>query len=260
MTRCRVCRRCRKRGPRAQRPKDYDVDDARVYYYYCCRTRCGGARRLLAVAYRPHDDPIESRVFVFVFGPRQQQQQQPMPPQPPSDEEGEDRRRCRRGRTAATATAAVAPSLTPNGGGRSSGDSNPEQSARTRTHRTDHLHVVYAGDDEDDVEFGRFRRARLLQPSLSTANVRVDNAAASTGGTSAIEYRARRYGMYAAAASATTADARYGLRYGLSSALAPQDTKTSSAAAAFFLRLVTFILYVNIFLSECILWSTSSML
>ncbi|XP_025418626.1 kinesin-like protein CG14535 isoform X3 [Sipha flava] len=168
----------------------------------------------------------------YILQQQQQQQQQQ------SDVEGEDRRRCRRSRIAATATAtATAAAVVPsslNGGGRnrsSSGASNPEQSARARTHRTDDLHAVFAASAAGDEQSGRFRRAR--QPN-SPATVRVDDA--TTTAVAAAEYRARRYGMYAATASAANADARYGLRYGLSSSLAPQDTKTSSAAAAFFLR------------------------
>ncbi|XP_015376978.1 PREDICTED: uncharacterized protein LOC107171261, partial [Diuraphis noxia] len=131
-----------------------------------------------------------------------------------ADEEGEDRQRRR--------TSAVAVPPLPNGGGRSSA-ANPEQSARSRTHRTDDTHALYAAAAakvEDEVR--RLTRGCLPLPTTDVEAV-------------ALEYRRRRYGMYATAS--VTADDRYGHRYGLSSGLttSSQDPKTSSAAAAFFL-------------------------
>jgi len=173
-------------------------------------------------------------VFVFVFGPQQQQPQLSSSPvataadpchrRRRADEEGEDRHRRR------TSAVVVPPPL--NGGGRSSA-ANPEQSARSRTHHTDDTHALYAAaaaKAEDEVR--RLTRGRLPLPT--TTDVEAATAAA-------LDYRRRRYGMYATAA--VTADDRYGHRYGLSSGLTtPQDPKTSSAAAAFFLRSVITIL------------------
>lgn len=164
-------------------------------------------------------------VFVFVFGP---QQQPPLSSSPAAaavpchrrrraDEEGEDRHRYR--------TSAIVVPPPPNVGGRSSA-ANPEQSARSRTHRTDDTRALYAAaaaKAKDEVR--RLTRGRLPLPTTTDAEA------------AALDYCRRRYGMYATAA--VTADDRYGHRYGLSSGLTtPQDPKTSSAAAAFFLRLV----------------------
>ncbi|KAL4119412.1 hypothetical protein QTP88_012221 [Uroleucon formosanum] len=138
-----------------------------------------------------------------------------------ADEEGEDRHRYR--------TSAIVVPPPPNGGGRSSA-ANPEQSARSRTHRTDDTHALYAtaaAKAKDEVR--RLTRGRLPLPTTTDAEA------------ATLDYCRRRYGMYATAA--VTADDRYGHRYGLSSGLTtPQDPKTSSAAAAFFLRLVIIIL------------------
>lgn len=143
---------------------------------------------------------------------RQQKQQPPFVGSCPDDNdhtEGEDQSCRRRCLTAATAAAAAVPppyGRVDGGGGRSSA-ANPTQVARTRTRRTDDSHAAVS-------PYGPATAAVI----------------------SAEEFRRRRYGMYAAASS-TSADARYGLRYGLSSSLASQDPK-ASAAAAFFLRLV----------------------
>lgn len=144
---------------------------------------------------------------------RQQKQQPPFVGSCPDDNdhtEGEDqscRRRCLTAATAAAAAAVPPPYGRVDGGGGRSSAANPTQVARTRTRRTDDSHAAVS-------PYGPAKAAVI----------------------SAEEFRRRRYGMYAAASS-TSADARYGLRYGLSSSLAPQDPK-ASAAAAFFLRLV----------------------
>lgn len=167
-------------------------------------------------------------VCLFLFsGP---QQQQPPPSSPAvvpchrrrraDEEEGEDWHRHR------TSTVVV-PSL-PNGGGRNGSSAvNPEQSARSRTHRTDDTHASYATAAKVEDEVRRLTRGRLPLPTTT------DHESATAA---ALDYRRRRYGMYATAA--VTADDRYGHRYGLSSGLTTQDPKTSSAAAAFFLRSV----------------------
>ncbi|XP_026804712.1 kinesin-like protein CG14535 isoform X1 [Rhopalosiphum maidis] len=134
------------------------------------------------------------------------------------EEEGEDRHRHR--------TSAVVVPLPPNGGGRNgSSAANPEQSARSRTHRTDDTHASYATAAKVEDEVRRLTRGRLPLPTTT------DHESATAA---ALDYRRRRYGMYATAT--VTADDRYGHRYGLSSGLTTQDPKTSSAAAAFFLR------------------------
>ncbi|XP_025202408.1 kinesin-like protein CG14535 isoform X3 [Melanaphis sacchari] len=135
------------------------------------------------------------------------------------EEEGEDRHRHR------TSAVVVVPSP-PNGGGRNgSSAANPEQSARSRTHRTDDTHALYAAAAKAEDEVRRLTRGRLPLPTTTDP----ESATAA-----ALDYRRRRYGMYATAA--VTADDRYGHRYGLSSGLTQQDPKTSSTAAAFFLR------------------------
>ncbi|KAE9527380.1 hypothetical protein AGLY_013078 [Aphis glycines] len=161
---------------------------------------------------------------MFLFsGPQQQQPPSSSPAVVPchrgrraDEEEGEDRHRHR--------TSAVVVPSPPNGGGRNgSSAANPEQSARSRTHRTDETHALYAAAKAAEDEVRRLTRGRLPLPTTT-----IDSEAA-------LDYRRRRYGMYATAT--VTADDRYGHRYGLSSGLMTQDPKTSSAAAAFFLRL-----------------------
>lgn len=147
-------------------------------------------------------------------------------------EEGEDRGRHRHRQNHRTGD--VEPQQ-PNGGGRTtttgSSAANPERSARSRTIGSDESHVVYAAAaaEEDDVRRrSDTTRIRCRLPLPCATATAVSRGAHDDDD----DFRARRYGMYAA-------DARYGLRYGLSSGLTQQDAKTSPAAAAFFLRSVT---------------------
>lgn len=187
-------------------------------------TQRSAPRRVLICSHRA-PTTLESRVCLFLFsGPQQQQPPSSSPAVVPchrgrraDEEEGEDRHRHR--------TSAVAVPSPPNGGGRNgSSAANPEQSARSRTHRTDETHALYAAAKAAEDEVRRLTRGRLPLPTTA-----IDSEAA-------LDYRRRRYGMYATAT--VTADDRYGHRYGLSSGLMTQDPKTSSAAAAFFLRSV----------------------
>ncbi|KAF0770942.1 kinesin-like protein isoform X2, partial [Aphis craccivora] len=184
-------------------------------------------RRVLICSHRA-PTTLESRVCLFLFSGPQQQQRPPSssPAVVPchrrrraDEEEGEDRHRHR--------TSAVVVPSPPNGGGRNgSSAANPEQSARSRTHRTDETHALYAAAKAAEDEVRRLTRGRLPLPTTT-----IDSESATAA---ALDYRRRRYGMYATAT--VTADDRYGHRYGLSSGLMTQDPKTSSAAAAFFLR------------------------
>lgn len=193
---------------------------------YCCLRPFSHSRQITSFPQSlilAHDPRITCVCFCF-WSQQQQQQRQQEHQQSSSaacrrrlDEEGEDRRR----RHHRTTTAVV---TTSNGGGRGSSTScaaNPEHSARGRTYCQDDLHAA-----EDDVR-RRLQRGRF--PAATRENVITVATDHPLG---------RRYGMYAATTAASATDARYGLRYGLSSSLAQQNPKTSSTAAAFFLRSV----------------------
>lgn len=213
------------RPPRTVRRRSVVYYYIFIYDYYCSRAQSEFTQPFAAFPAAP-PPTLESRVFVFVFRSTKTQRPQPSSAASPCrGEEGEDHR-SRRRRHLHHETGVVPPP--PNGGGRTrtSSAANPEQCARERTLRTDDSHAVHASGDDDYV-----RRPRLCRLPLSTTTaIRGDGRTAAAS--AALDSRARRYGMYAA----TTADARYGLRYGLSSSLVPQDTKSSPAAAAFFLR------------------------